>query len=283
MGEQIGPENLRQILQQATTPSSYQGVVGAGSTTTAVVDAVGGWGANQWARWGIQFTDTTTTAALRGVWQQITGNTSNTLTLAAPLPTAPAAGDTYNIRAFGTQVQNVAEWGSVAVEAADATGVVPFRLPYSEAAPGAAAPARAVQVAGSDGSNLRTIAVDIQGRATPQPPALVWDAAGLSLVANTNAFATSYTPPVAGRLSVTVGIDTATTAPHVVLVKTANTAPTGGSAGTRTFQLLNGTTLAQGLIAALALDATPNDTYNLQVDQAATIDVTATFRQGQGS
>jgi hypothetical protein len=218
---------------------------------------------------------------------QIASNTATVLTLSAALLAAPAVGTnlwlytqtTVNV----TASENVAQWGGVAVEAADATGIVPFRLPYSEAAPGAAAPARAVQVAGTDGTNLRTIAVDSQGRATPQPPALVWDAAGLSLAANTNAFATSYTAPTAGRLSVTVGIDTATTAPHVVLVKTANAAPTGGSAGTRTFQLLNGTTLAQGLIAAVELDVTPNDTYNLQVDQAATVDVTATFRQGQGS
>ena len=115
---QIGKEDLRQILQEANTPSSYQGVVGSGSTTTAVVDSVGGWATNQWAQYGIQFTQTTVTAALRGVWQQITSNTANTLTLAAALPAAPAEGDTYDIRVFGSQVQDVTAWGGQPVAAA---------------------------------------------------------------------------------------------------------------------------------------------------------------------
>lgn len=115
---QIGKEDLRQILQEANTPSSYQGVVGSGSTTTAVVDSVGGWATNQWAQYGIQFTQTTVTSALRGVWQQITSNTGNTLTLAAALPAAPAEGDTYDIRVFGSQVQDVTAWGGQPVAAA---------------------------------------------------------------------------------------------------------------------------------------------------------------------
>lgn len=205
---QIGKEDLRQILQEANTPSSYQGVVGSGSTTTAVVDSVGGWATNQWAQYGIQFAQSTVTAALRGVWQQITSNTANTLTLAAALPAAPVAGDTYDIRVFGSQVQDVTSWGGQPVSAAssgyplfalttpgsggvpaginEATGAalpnylngldtnafcyqwnaatsewVPVAL--NVGAPGSAAPANAVQVAGTDGTDLRVLSTDTSG------------------------------------------------------------------------------------------------------------------------
>jgi hypothetical protein len=278
MGEQIGPENLRQILQQATTPSSYQGVVGSGSTTTAVVDAVGGWGTNQWAGWGIQFTDTTTTAALRGVWQQITGNTSNTLTLAAPLPTAPAAGDTYNIRAFGTQVQNVAEWGGAAVEAADATGIVPFRLPYSEAAPGAAAPARAVQVAGSDGTDLRALATTAGGavlivKSQGTTATTVTNQKALATSATTPILGTAYTVPANGVLNIAVGIESGATATTSLVTRN----------GTQYLAINQGNNLTAGAEYDVSIPVAQGDTINFETGAATTLAVLEVFyTEGQG-
>lgn len=197
-GNGIGILNLQQALSRALIPAAYSGVVGTGSTATTVVDAVGGWAPDQWANYGIQFTQDTTTVALRGVWQKITGNTANTLNLAAALPATPQAGDTYVIRPFGAQAMTVQAWAqqpvaSPAGDDADAvapvTGGIPrilarltawtgaawsrLRLAATGAlqvrddatgTPAAAPPSSAMQVAGTDGVNLRVLRVGADGR-----------------------------------------------------------------------------------------------------------------------
>lgn len=107
----LGVTNLAKLLQTALLPAAYQGVVGAGSTAESVVDSVGGFAGDQWLNYGIQFTADTPTAALRGVWQKVTGNTGNALAMAAALPAAPVAGDTFVIRSFGTMQENIAQLG----------------------------------------------------------------------------------------------------------------------------------------------------------------------------
>jgi len=121
MNDTIGIQNLILALQQALVPSSYAGVVGAGSAADTVVDATGGFSADQWANWGIQFRADTTTAALRGAWQKINSNTGTDLVLAGNLPAVPVAGDTFNIRPFGANVFDLQAVGGTAQTGADWT------------------------------------------------------------------------------------------------------------------------------------------------------------------
>lgn len=282
MGAAYGIGNLKEALREALVPSSYQGVVGAGSTATDVVDSVGGFTVNQWENFGIQFTGDTTTLALRGVWQKVVSNTADTLTLAAALPAVPAAGDTYDIRVFGSQTADMTAWGGAPLAPADANGVPKVQQGYTEGAPGQAAPVRALQIAGTDGAALRTLATDSQGRLTPQPTPGVWDAAGLAVAAATNFFAQSYSPPSYGVLTVTIGNLSTGTSAVFSLIKTANTAPTGGSAGTRPFELNSGNDIVAGQIGTYAIVVTPNDDYNLQASAATSCDVTAVFKPNGG-
>lgn len=117
----IGLQNLILALQQALVPSSYQGVVGIGSDANNVVDSVGGFAVNQWQDWGIQFARDTTTAALRGVWQRIASNNGTTHVMAGALPGIPVPGDTYNIRAFGSQIFDLQSVNGTAQTGADWT------------------------------------------------------------------------------------------------------------------------------------------------------------------
>ncbi len=203
-------------------------------------------------------------AGTPATFAEIASNTATTLIPSVALSAPPADGYQVWIYSANTvQViasENIAQVGGVTVPTIDGTPSVPV-------------------AAGSDGTNVHALSTDGSGRINLAPQGLVWDAAGYAASANTNIFATSYQPPTAGVLSLSVGIDTATTAPHVVLVKTANSAPSGGSAGTRTFQLNGGGTLAQGqILPDTQIAVTPNDSYNLQFDQTATVDVTATFK-----
>jgi len=164
----IGPQNLVAILSHVSASAVAQ--VGPNATTTTVpligadltqADFTGGFAMFDAGALG---TNSPPTLA------PIASNTATSLTFAAGvLSSAPQAGSNvwlYRPQVFNVQVtapENVAQWGGAAVEAADATGVVPFRLPYSEATPGAAAPARAVQVAGTDGTDLRALKTDADG------------------------------------------------------------------------------------------------------------------------
>lgn len=168
----IGIENLRQALAQALVPSSYQGVCDAGSTTTAVVDSVGGFAADQWANYGIEFTKDTPTVLLRGVWQKIATNNGTTLTLAAALPAAPVQGDTYNIRPFGANIFDLRSVGGTAQTGADWTTFLQrldITLSALRDAITAAAP------------NSRTLA-DLYGLLNGIPPRNIaqWGGAGLT-------------------------------------------------------------------------------------------------------
>jgi hypothetical protein len=91
-------------------------------------------------------------------------------------------------------------------------------------------------------------------------------------------FAVSYTPPGAGVLTITIGNLSTGAASVADLVKTANSAPSGGSAGTRIFALNSGNPLAAGTIETFQVSVTPNDQYNLQFVTATSVDITATFK-----
>lgn len=148
----INGADVQLAMQNLNTPSNYAGSVGTGSTTTAVVDAVGGFSVNQWTDFAVQFTKNTTTASLQGVWRQITSNTADTLALASALPTDPVQGDSYDIRPFGQQTLNINSMGGEA-------------LPGSPVGtPGSAAPTAVMQVGGSDGTDARTFLMDSTGR-----------------------------------------------------------------------------------------------------------------------
>lgn len=271
MGQTYGIKDIERALTQRVVSSAFYGTVAAGSSETSVVDSVGGWTTNEWTDYVIQFTADTATEALRGQYQQITSNTSDTLTLASGLPAAPAKDDTYNIRSLDSAAANIKRIGG---------GSVPGN-PIGT--PGSAAPAASVVVAGEGPSgNVRTVLTDDKGRLTPQPPTLVWDAAGLAVTANTNAFTTSYQPPTAGRLRLLIGNLSTGSASIAYLSKTSNTAPTGGSAGTRLFALNGGTAVGAGDLYPTDGDGgdfavTPNDSYNLQFGTGTTVDITATF------
>lgn len=245
----------------------------------------------------------------------IQSNTATSLTVSA-LSAAPQQGSELWIFAVATIqaniAENIAQWSGTAVapplddqsdSVAAATGGIPRMLARltawtgsawsrlklaatgslstrddSAGSPGTAAPSSALQVGGTDGTNLRALSVDSFGRLVPQPQALVWDAAGLAVAANTNVFATSYQPPSAGTLTITIG-NLSTGANSVAsIVKVANSAPSGGSAGTRVFALNSGSVLTAGDIYSFQITVTPNDMYNLQFGTATTVDITATFK-----
>lgn len=301
----IGLQNLAQLLGQAR--ADFEASVAATSTDLTLVLSGLNLGSVSMANGYVLLDAGALGTGTPKTLAQISSNTATTLTLTAALSAVPATGadlwlytentvqvvSTENIAQWGgvnvapadsagVISQNTSKWGGTSVEAADSTGVVPFRLPYSEATTGGAVPTRAVQVAGTDGTDLRPIATDSSGRLTPQPPGLPWDAAGLAVTANTNVFSTSYTPSVAGTLTVTIGNLSTGAASVAYLSKTANTAPTGGSAGTRLFAFNSGTSLAAGDLYTFQFSVTPNDSYNLQFGTATTVDITATFSQGQG-
>lgn len=269
----------RPLVVQIASPSSYDGTVGSGSTTTELVNSVGGWQANQWVNFGIEFTSNTTTPSLRDQWFKITANTDNTLTVSPDMPTAPVVGDRYNIRIYKSQVMNLQSVGGQAQTAADWTPLLQDAADVDAAVgtPGTAAPSKAVQVQGSDGTNGHTISTDDEGRLNLAPDTLVWDAAGLAVTANTNIFDTSYTPPSAGTITITIGNLATGSAAIAYLSKDANTAPNGGSAGTRIFAFNGGNALSAGNLYGYSFIVTANDTYNMQFGTDTTVDVTATF------
>ena len=188
----INQGDLQRANEINNTPSNYAGSVGSGSTASSVVDAVGGFATNQWTDFGIQFTSNTTTTALQGVWRQITSNTADALALAAALPATPVVGDQYNIRPFGQQTLNINSVGGTAQTGADWTTFF-SGIWGAIATIGSAIKATAMQIAGSDGTNARTISTDTTG--------------ALNLAAGTNSIGgVTQTPSTAlydGQASVT--------------------------------------------------------------------------------
>ncbi len=195
---------------------------------------------------------------------QIASNTANTVTPSAAFSAVPAGGYRawlFDEAAIRLVAENLTEIGGTAIPSPGS--------PYS---------GPVLPVGGNDGTNERALATDSFGRLTLQPQGVVWSASGYAVAASTNIFATSYQPPTGGVLTLSVAVDSATTAPHAILVKTANSAPSGGSAGTRTFDLNDGATLTIESLYVWQVAVTPNSVYNLQFDQAATVDVDATFK-----
>ena len=196
---------------------------------------------------------------------QIASNTANTVTPSAAFSAVPAGGYRawlFDEAAISLVAENLTEIGGTAIPSPGS--------PYS---------GPVLPVGGNDGTNERALSVDGFGRLTPQPPALVWDASGLAVAAATNVFATGYTSPNAGTVTLTIGNDPTGVSSVASLVKTSNAAPSGGSAGTRVFALNGGTALAAGDIYTFTFAATPNNTYNLQFATATTVDITAEFDQ----
>jgi len=105
----------------------------------------------------------------QGQYAQITDNTDTTLTVTG-LPIAPSQGDVF-LLFLGPQVnvnvaapENVAQWGGVAVTGRDISLDL-ADLSSSIGIPGAAVPSKSIQIAGSDGTNLRQLLTDTGGRA----------------------------------------------------------------------------------------------------------------------
>jgi outer membrane protein assembly factor BamB len=94
----------------------------SGSTTT-VVNASANWAVNQW-RWGasgpatVTFTSGVDNGVTRTIVDSPSANTASSLTVSSAFPSAPAAGDTFNIvsSAFG-----VTGWGLVNISTRTAT------------------------------------------------------------------------------------------------------------------------------------------------------------------
>lgn len=100
--------------------------------------------------------------------------------------------------------------------------------------------------------------------------ALVWDVSSQAVAAGANVFPDSYTPPVAGEITVTIGNSSAGTASVISVVKTS-------PSGTQVFALNSGQALAAGDLYAFTFTVTPNCSYNLRSSAATTLDVTSTF------
>lgn len=149
----LNQADIQQALQNTNTPQLFDGIIGSGSTATVLAVANGTFATNQWVNYGIQFTANTVTQGLQNVWSgPITANTSNTITLNAALPYTPAANDTFVIRSFGQQTTNLSSMGGEA-------------LPGSPVGtPGSSDPTAVMAIAGSDGTNARTLLTDTTGR-----------------------------------------------------------------------------------------------------------------------
>jgi hypothetical protein len=281
--ENIGPQNLVAILSHVSASAVAQ--VGPNATTTTVpligadltqADFTGGFAMFDAGALG---TNSPPTLA------PIASNTATSLTFAAGvLSSAPQAGSNvwlYRPQVFNVQVtapENVAQWGGAAVEAADATGVVPFRLPYSEAAPGAAAPARAVQVAGSDGTDLRALATTAGGavlivKSQGTTATTVANAKALATSATTPILGTAYTVPENGVLNIAVGIESGATATTFLVTRN----------GTQYLAVNQGNNLTAGAEYDVSIPVAQGDTINFQTGAATTLAVLEVFfTQGQG-
>ena len=265
---QMGPTNWQQVMSGAL--AEIVGTVAASpAPTTDSFTVAGGTITTNIAGASVIVTESTgwTVAS-------IVSNTGNALTFAAStFTTAPTAGASVKIymqnviNATVTAPDNIAQIGGWTVPGNPIGSV------------GSSAPAAAMQMAASDGTNSQTLASDAFGRLTPQPPALVWDASGYAVGVATNVFATGYTPTNTGTVTLTIGNDATGASSVASLVKTANTAPSGGSAGTRIFALNGGTALGAGDVYTFTFAATPNNTHNLQFATATTVDITALFDQ----
>lgn len=185
MSGTISIKNLIAALQQSGIPSSYQGIVGTGSSTTSIVDSVGGFDADEWKDYGVQFTQNTATAALRGQWTKITANTGNTLTVSPALPATPASGDTYDIRIFGSRVINIESVGGTSQTGADWTPLFQA-IADALAADGAAVPSKTLQIGGSDGTDLRALLMDALGRPIITATGTLTDGSGSIAAAGTS-------------------------------------------------------------------------------------------------
>jgi len=257
--------DLERALANINTASNYSGVVGTGSTTTQVVDSVGGWDTNMWAQYGVQFSQTTVTPALRGVWQQISSNTGNTLTLAAALPAAPVAGDTYNIRPFGSQVQDLTAWAGQAVAApqGDADGV---------AALASGLPVFIAHLVGWTGAAWNRLKLGLSGGLVIQKPSALQNyvpagtsaAASTPLLVNYGSTKAHFTPPDAGTMRVAFALSASVT---VSMTRDA-------TATTPTYDALNsGAAVPAASELAFDIPVDPNDAIDFEISAAATVNV----------
>jgi hypothetical protein len=298
----VGTKDLILALGQAR--ATFVAHVGPGATTTSIPLADLNLGAQNLGGNIVLLAAGALGAGTPPTLATISSNTATTLTVPA-LAKAPAAGAAVWVYVLATIqadiAENIAQVGGANVPApgsayagpllpvggndgtnaralaTDGSGRAKVVNDQAQGAAGAAAPAQAVQVAGTDGTDLRALATDAAGRLTPQPVGLVWDAAGLAVAAATNVFGSSYQPPTAGLLSILICNNTGGASAVASIVKTANTAPSGGSPGTRVTALNAGNAITVGANFEAQIVVTPNDSYNLQFSAGTNVDVTATF------
>ena len=92
---------------------------------------------------------------------------TGTITLDQALSQTPANGDPFTILSLMqvdvTASENVAQWGGAAVKPADPNGAPYEQQMYTEGVTGSGAPTHTLQVGGTDGTDLRTLATDATG------------------------------------------------------------------------------------------------------------------------
>jgi len=276
----IGSENLSKALSHAR--ANYEASVGPGSTAQTLTLMGLNLGDRSYAGGSVLIEAGALGPGSPDTLADIASNTAKTITLTTALPAVPATGSRLWIytETVVTVVasENVGQWGGVAVEAADATGVVPFRLPYSEAAPGAAAPARAVQVAGTDGTDLRALATTAGGavlivKSQGTTATTVANSKALATSATTPILGTAYTVPANGTLNIAVGIESGATATTFLVTRN----------GTQYLATNQGSNLTAGAEYDISLPVAAGDTINFETGAATTLAVLEAFyTEGQG-
>jgi len=145
-------------------------------------------------------------------------------------------------------------------------------LAGASGAPASAAPSQAVQVAGTDGTDLRAIATTSSGQVlvspVASPPAtLVLNEKALATSATTAIMAAAYTVPANGTLNIAVGIESGATATTFLITRN----------GTQYLAINAGNNLTAGAEYDVSLPVVAGDTVNFETGAATTLAVLEAF------
>jgi hypothetical protein len=280
---QVGVGNLVEILSRSHAVAVAQ--VGPSATTTSVPlsginlsssDLAGGWALFDEGAFGLGSPPTLA---------PIASNTATSLSFASGvLSTAPTEG--YDVWLFQANVfnvsvsspQNIEQWGGATVAAADANGIPAVRNAYAQGSPGSAAPTQAVQVAGTDGTDLRVMATNASGqvltvKAQGTTATTVANYKALATSATTAILASSFSVPANGTLNIAVGIESGATASTFLITRD----------GTRYLAIEQGNSLTAGAEYDLSIPVAAGDSINFQTGAATTLAVLEAFyTAGQG-